>query len=66
MADIRTKLQDLSKYICKKSPTFSSFIRQKQLEHGGAICALGTFKDCFPSERAVSVFVFAVGMCISL
>lgn len=66
MADIRTKLHDLNRYIAKKSPELSNFIRQRQLKHGGAICALDKFKDYSPSERVVSVSWFAVGMCISL
>jgi hypothetical protein len=65
MGDIHTKLRDLSKYIAKKSPELSGFIHQRQLEHGGAICALDKFKDCSPSERTVSVFFFSVGMFIS-
>jgi hypothetical protein len=66
MADIHTKLQDLSKYIAKKSPKLSDLIHQRQLEHGGEICALDKFKDCSPSERVVSVFFLSVGMCNSL
>jgi hypothetical protein len=66
MADIRSKLQALNKYIGRRYPKSSNFIHQRQLKHDGMICALDKFKDCSPSERIVSTCTFEIGVYISL
>ena len=64
--DITSRLHYLAKDILKMYRRYSRLIRQRRLQHDGAICAVDKMKDCPASKRVASSCWFAFGTCISL
>jgi hypothetical protein len=64
--DITTRLQYLEADILRVHPTYSTLIRQRRLEYGGAICAVDMVKESPAGKRVAFSCSFAVGTCFCL